>query len=395
MYLQFVGIDVSKDSFDVAVISKDNKLIFQDKFEMSKSGIDSFIDSLNGLFETILFAMEATSIYHLPLLHYLLEKGLKCVVVNPLLIKNSIGATTLRKTKSDKKDALHIATFISKEFNSFDPINELDVQTSKALVREREAISKEIATIKTKIKAIVTLLFPELLKNTNIFTKSILNLLLQAPSRKAIRNLKQQKIDKILKEHSDNKAKIGAKDILELAKNSIAINDKSLEKVLQSKIKHLLFLQGELKSIDDELHRVVNDENPKLKGMADILKSIPGIGTITAINFIAEIICIERFPSVKQLIAFIGFDPSLKQSGSSILYHGSISKRGNAILRRTLWQMANGVIRSCDKFRQYYDKKHSEGKTYKQAVVAVANKLLRTIFVLLKNGAKFDANLAN
>jgi len=361
MYLQFVGIDVSKDSFDVAVISKDGKLIFQDKFEMSKSGIDSFIDRLNGPFETILFAMEATGIYHLPLLHYLLEKGLKCIVVNPLLIKNSIGATTLRKTKSDKKDALHIATFISKEFNSFEPINELDIQTSKALVREREAISKEIATIKTKIKAIVTQLFPELLKNTNIFTKSILNLLLQAPSRKAIRNLKQQKIDKILKEHSDNKAKISAKEILELAKNSIAITDKSLEKVLQSKIRHLLFLQEELKSIDDELHIVVNDENPKLKGMVDILKSIPGIGITTAINFIAEIISIKRFPSVKQLIAFIGFDPSLKQSGSSILHHGSISKRGNAILRRTLWQMANGVIRSCDKFRQYYDKKRSEG----------------------------------
>ena len=55
MYLQFVGIDVSKDSFDVAVISNDKELIFQDKFEMSKSGIDSFIDRLNGLSETILF----------------------------------------------------------------------------------------------------------------------------------------------------------------------------------------------------------------------------------------------------------------------------------------------------------------------------------------------------
>ena len=57
--------------------------------------------------------------------------------------------------------------------------------------------------------------------------------------------------------------------------------------------------------------------------------------------------------------------------------------------------MANGAIRSCDKFGQYYDKKRSEGKTYKQTVVAVANKLLCTIFILLKKNAKFDANLAN
>jgi hypothetical protein len=58
-------------------------------------------------------------------------------------------------------------------------------------MREREILSKEIARLKTEIKAILAQLFPELLKNTNIFTKSILNLLLKAPGRKAIRNLKK------------------------------------------------------------------------------------------------------------------------------------------------------------------------------------------------------------
>lgn len=396
MYKQFIGIDVSKDSFDIAVISKSGEILLQDKFAMDKNGIDTFLDKANCLSKDTLIAMEATGIYHLPLLHYLLERELKCVVINPLLIKNSIASTTLRKTKSDKKDALHIAIFISKEANSFKPMNKIELQNSKALVREREHISKEIATTKTKIKAIVTQTFPELLKNTNIFTKSILHLLLQAPSRRCIRNLKQQKINRILKEYSDNKANITAKEIHQFAKHSIAISDKGLEKVLQSKIRHLLFLQEELKSIDDELDKIINDEdNSNLKNISDILESIPGIGSTTSINFSIEIGTIERFKSVKQLCAFAGFDPSLKQSGSSILKYGSISKRGNAILRRTLWQMATGVIRFCNKFRKYYDKKRSEGKSYKQAVVAVANKLLRTIFVLLKNNTKFDPNLAN
>ena len=66
MYLQFIRIDVSKDSFDVAVISKDNKVLLQSKFDMDKSGIDSFIDSINVIFETTLFAIKAIgyTIYH-------------------------------------------------------------------------------------------------------------------------------------------------------------------------------------------------------------------------------------------------------------------------------------------------------------------------------------------
>jgi|GEM_PF-6568119 len=56
--------------------------------------------------------------------------------------------------------------------------------------------------------------------------------------------------------------------------------------------------------------------------------------------------------------------------------------------------MAIGTIRSCEKFNTYFTKKREEGKKFKQAVIAVANKLLKTIFVMLKNKAKFDSDLA-
>ena len=107
-----------------------------------------------------------------------------------------------------------------------------------------------------------------------------------------------------------------------------------------------------------------------------------------------EVSSIDRFKTVKQLCAFIGIDPSIRQSGTSVNYRGKISKRGNANLRRTIWQMAIGTIRSCEKFNSYFSKKREEGKKFKQAVIAVANKLLKTIFAMLKNKTKFDENLA-
>ncbi len=56
--------------------------------------------------------------------------------------------------------------------------------------------------------------------------------------------------------------------------------------------------------------------------------------------------------------------------------------------------MTIGTISSCDKFNNYFSKKTEEAKKFKQAVIAVVNKLLKTIFVLLKNKTKFNKNLA-
>jgi len=393
MYEQFVGIDISKDSFDVVLLSSSGEIKLEKKLTMDRDGFNTLLEYLSSYSkEELLVAMEATGIYHLPLLSFLLKNSFKSAVINPILIKSFIGSTTLRKTKNDKKDAASIALFSLKSYQSLHLASFDNIENIKPLIRERENLSKEIARLKTEIKAILTQLFPELLKYTNIFTKSILNLLLKAPSRKAIRNLKKRTIQRILDDNSGNKATINADEILSLAKNSIAISDKYLEKVLSSKIRRLIYIQDELSFLDTELQNSLEDTD--INDDIDILQSIPGIGSVTSKNFMVEVSSIDKFKSVKQLCAFIGIDPSIKQSGTSVNYRGKISKRGNANLRRTIWQMAIGVIRSCEKFNAYFTKKIEEGKKFKQAVIAVANKLLKTIFVLLKNKTKFDENLA-
>lgn len=393
MYKQFAGIDISKDSFDLTLLKSSGEIKLEIKLTMDRNGFDTLIEYLSSYSkDELLIAMEATGIYHLPLLSFLLENSFNSVVINPILIKSFISSTTLRKTKNDKKDAASIALFSLKSYQSLYLASFEVIENIKPLIRERENLSKDIARLKTEIKANLVQLFPELLKNTNIFTKSILNLLLKAPSRKAIRNLKEKTIQRILDDTSGNKVKITAKDILALAKNSIAVSDKYLESVLTSKIRRLIAIQDELSILDSELENSL--EETDINNDIDILQSIPGIGSVTSKNFMVEVSSIDKFNSVKQLCAFIGIDPSVRQSGTSINYRGKISKRGNANLRRTIWQMAIGTIRSCEKFNAYFSKKREEGKRFKQAVIAVANKLLKTIFVLLKNKTKFDTNLA-
>lgn len=389
----FLGIDISKSSFDTTLLDGKSGKLHHDRFTMDKEGLDALMKHLTPLPKDSLFiVMESTGIYHLPLLAFLLEQGFTCSVINPTLLKHHIQSSTLRKSKTDRKDALAIARFASMHHASLKPANLDALRSIRPLLREREALSKEVAKLKTDIKALVDQLFPELSKNTNIFTRSILHLLLQAPSRKRVRNLKEKKIQRILDKASGNKVRLSAKEILALAKNSIGINNPHLETVLQSKIRRLEHVQSEIETLEKAIEEAVKEE--RLDDDIHTLTSIPGIGTTTATNFVAEIGSIKRFASVKQLCAFIGFDPAIRQSGSSIDSKGHISKRGHASLRRTLWQMAIGVIRCLPKYKAYYEKKRQEGKTFKQAVVAVGNKLLRLLFTLLKNKMPFHEELA-
>jgi len=92
-----------------------------------------------------------------------------------------------------------------------------------------------------------------------------------------------------------------------------------------------------LSFLDEELTNSLEDTD--YNNNIEILQSIPGIGSVTSKNFIIEISSISNFKSVKQLCAFIGIDPSFKQSGSSVFHQGNISKRGNSYLRRTIFSL--------------------------------------------------------
>ena len=384
--LIFAGIDVSKDSFDIAIINQNKKIVMQNKFTMNSNGFKALSKSIAELqCDELLFVMESTGIYHLNLYFYLIDNKLTAAVVNPLLIHNFAKSISLRKTKTDKKDAETIANFNLSNHQKIDFSNKID-NSIRSISRERDNLAQNVARLKTEIKNVLHVLFPELNKYTNVFTKTMLRLLLKAPGRFTIMKMKPQQIARFFDKTRGNKIQISPRELKALAKNSIGIKDDSLETVLILKIKRLLFIIEQIDDLNDLLRLFVKEN---LQQDFDILTSINGIGEITAEKFLIEIVDIENFKSHKQLRAYIGTDPSIKQSGSSINVSGRISKRGNAYLRKTIWQMAVGVIRCCSHFADYFYKKISEGKKYKQAVIAVANKLIKTLYAMLKNKTLF------
>jgi len=322
----FAGIDVSKDSFDIAIINKNKKIIMQNKFEMNSNGFNDLAENIAKLqLEEVLFVMESTGVYHLNLYLYLIDNDHKAAVVNPLLIHNFAKSISLRKTKTDKKDAETIADFALSNQQKIDFSNKPD-NSIRSISRERDNLAQNVAKLKTEIKNVLHVLFPELSKHTNVFTKTMLRLLLKAPGRFPILKMKPQQIARFFNNTRGNKIQISAKELKTLAKESIGIKDVSLEAVLILKIKRLLFIIEQIEDMNNLLKMFVKEN---LQQDFEIITSINGIGETTAEKFLIEITDINNFKSHKQLRAYIGTDPSIKQSGSSINVSGRISKRGN------------------------------------------------------------------
>jgi len=193
MFRLYVGIDVSQDSISVAGLNPEGKELIQESYSVDTEGFDRFLKAMlehcNNL-EEVLAAMESTGCYHLNLFSFLTMQGTDAIVINPLLITN-FAKLSLRKTKTDKKDAMTIAQFILQHR---DAVSQLavsqDLQDLRDLARERESLSHLMAATKTEIKRVLRTTFPELEVSCDISAKVTLQLLMEFSSARLVKAAK-------------------------------------------------------------------------------------------------------------------------------------------------------------------------------------------------------------
>lgn len=137
-----------------------------------------------------------------------------------------------------------------------------------------------------------------------------------------------------------------------------------------------------IKSIEKEM-RQHEQENQEL------LRSIPGIGDIAAASLVAFVGNVYRFETPEKLVAYIGLDPRVYESGTSVKGKGYISKRGNKYLRHILFNAAFTAMRCNPIFKSYYDKKISEGKHHTSIICALERKLVHVIYAVWSRQTPF------
>jgi transposase len=124
------------------------------------------------------------------------------------------------------------------------------------------------------------------------------------------------------------------------------------------------------------------------------LRSIPGIGPITALTILAEAGDLRRFGHHRQFLKFCGLDLAKSQSGTS-RSRDQLSKRGNARLRCALWMAAMSAARMRenvfrDKYRRYIAKAPEDLDLNRKARTAVTAKMARVVYALIKQEKSYQ-----
>ena len=162
------------------------------------------------------------------------------------------------------------------------------------------------------------------------------------------------------------------------ALNSSGTNDKLVIK------EYMLSIKAHKRSIDRLENQIMEVVRENFQDEYDLLLKIPGVGFKTASLTIGFFSRFEDFETAKQVVGFVGLNPNPRESGSSVRRGSNISKKGNPLIRKILFEASLSASQYNPDCKELYERLLSRGMPKTKCRVAVAHKLLRQIFAVLK-----------
>ena len=390
-----VGIDVSKGKSMIAVMRPFGEVVVS-PFEIhhTDSELCELTKLLSGLSGETRVVMESTGNYHLPVAWLLNDSGFYVSVVNAMLV-HDYGNNSLRRAKTDKKDAIKLANYGLDHWLTLPRyVPEEDTRLMlKNCYRQYQQYSKVRTMLKNNLISLLDTAFPGA------------NRLFSSPPRadgsekwvdfvaafwhcECVCGLSEKafisKYQKWCKKCSYNFSEDKALDIYASACGHFSVMPKTdtAKLLVEQAVSQLRATSAALAALKLEMQSLASSlpEYPVVMRMF-------GVGPTLGPQLMTEIGDVRRFHSKKALVAFAGIDAPPYQSGQMDIYSRSISKRGSASLRRTLFLLMGVYLQNApvnEPVYQFMDKKRSEGKPYKVYMMASANKFLRIYYASVK-----------
>lgn len=386
-----VGIDVSKGKSMIAVMRPFGEVVVS-PFEVQHT--DSELGELSRLLKSLggetRVVMEYTGNYHAPVAWMLHDAGIYVSIVNAILV-HDYGNNSLRRAKTDKKDAVKLANYGLDHWLSLPRyFPEEDTRLMlKNCYRQYQQYTKLRTMLKNNLISLLDQSFPEA------------NRLFTSPRRadgsekwadfvstfwhcKCVRDLTEKAFvgnyQKWCKKHGYNFSEDKARDIYASAHGHIGVMPKTdtTKLLVEQAVSQLRATSAALAALQQEM-QMLAVSLPEYS----VVMGMYGVGPTLGPQLMAEIGDVRRFHSKKALVAFAGIDAPPYQSGQIDVRSRSISKRGSAALRRTLFLVMSVILQNApvdDSVYQFMDKKRAEGKPYRVYMMASANKFLRIYY---------------
>lgn len=387
----YVGIDIAKEKFDVALVKQNKQRIKHAIFTQDRDGFHGLLQMLHQYCEDpqqVYVGMESSGNYHYLLFAFLKEQYTPYVAILNASVVSRYCKTELRPSKTDKKDAYQIACYLIDKEVHFTNIDQV-LQQLSCLDKQRIELVEEKSRILVAIRTYLATAFPELERTISSFSAYLFCFLYRFPDAPAVTALSRKKFikefTKLLPPRTKN-IKFDAQTLYDMASRSIGREMPGHRFTMQIKIDQIIYLEKQIKAIDQQQKRLCIQHREK---EWKILLSIPGIGSISAASILSHLPAPELFANYRKIIAYTGTDPLVKESGKW-KGHSKITKKGNSNLRRILYWSATKVKMHEGVFQALYERLRARGKPRKVALIAVVNKLIKIMYVLFEKNELFD-----
>jgi transposase len=336
----YIGMDLHKKTSNFCAMTKDGEILRKTKIPTIKEEVDKFIKSF-GKQESLKIVLEPVSqsgFYA----DFLESLGAEVHLAHPKRVK----AIAFAKAKTDKIDAKVLADLLRCNLlpESYHAPKEFRLLKEKA--RSRMSLVQIRTQLKNKVHGILfrnAIVYPK----TTLFTKQ-------------------------------GRVWLGELDLSLGYRNHLNSNLAIIDSI-----------DKEIKTIERDFKETVIENNSLA-----LLKTIPGIGDVTAMTILSEIGDINRFPDPRHLHSYAGLVPRVYASGESSRY-GKITKEGSKFLRYVMVETAHHQLllkRSLVGLKWYY-KRLALRKNNQTAAVATARKLLTIVWKVLKEERPYQERL--
>ena len=390
-----VGIDVSKGKSTVTIRQPGDVVLLAPRdYYHTQSSINDLIATIRGLDGETKVCMEHTGRYYEPLASWLTKAGIFVSAVNPFLIKD-YGDESLRAPKTDKADSQKIARFALDRWTKLVQYGHMDEVRNqlKTMNRQFGFYMDQKTAMKNNLIALLDQTFP----GVNDFFDS--------PARS---DGHQKWVDfadtywhvdcvrgKSLtaftehyrswcKRKGYNFSREKAETIHKAAADMIAVfpKDENTKMLVRQAVEVLNVTSKTVESL-----RVKMDQTASTLPEYQVVMAMDGVGVTLGPQLMAELGDVTRFTHRGAVTAYAGVDPRPNESGKKQPKSVPITKKGSPQLRKTLFQIMDGLIKRAPADNPVYafmDKKRSEGKPYYVYMTAGANKFLRIYYGKVK-----------
>jgi transposase len=394
----FLGIDAAKHKIRAALISGDERVLFEKDLPVKATGLGELLTKIKAHVaepEQLLVLIEATGVLHLNWSAALTRAGYALAVINPLIARRLYTLeNSIRDNKSDPVDARNLCSIARVHGSKLLALYRFGLKPEQLSLQRlqtvRKALRRALTNLKKTYQSLLDVSFPELGGLLELDGVGIRELLAQAPTPAAIARMRRSTLEKnwMLRPKAAALKTLAAASIAdpELAQASAPALIAMLESVAA--------LEERLRRLDQQIAAIASQNiDPQTKAL---IETMPGFGPINALKILAwlpsEILHSGSHRSVAaRLQAFMGNDPRLRQSGQW-KGHTKMSKRGVEMLRTAFFQCAFSASQHDPELRAYYQHKRAQGKKHEVALSHLMRILTRRLVAVLRSGKPYQSN---